>query len=131
MSFKHVKYLTEKFSSLKFYDKNLDQVMTVNELLAETGGGLLPWINTDSDYHRETQIIEKMRMVRDVAQKFGDSAIDEYKRVTEQPDTSHPLYSDFRLVHDICPELEIDAMFIPISKGEFENYLKVYNAVIK
>lgn len=121
--------IIEKARNLKFFNKKLEEIDTVENYLKETGGGLLKWIKAEDDYGFEASIIEKIKMVKSVVDKFGDDAINEYERLTKKPDTTHPLYDKFRIIRDIMPE--IDECFIPMKKEEFEIYVQVYQDVFK
>lgn len=115
----------EKLNNLIFFNKNLEQVNTVENYLSETGGGLLRWMNAHEDFSFESQLIEKMKMVKSVVDEHGDKAIDQYHKLTQEPDKSHPFYDIVDFLKKDLPD--IDKIFIPMKKEEFEFFLTIYN----
>lgn len=119
--------IVEIVKNLKFFNRALEQVDTVENYLKETGGGLVKWMQAEEDFGWEAGVVEKLKMVKGVVDKFGDDAINEYESLTS-PNPKHPIYELFR---NVMPDTKIfDDVFTPMKKSEFEIYLQVYQEFI-
>jgi len=122
--------LIEKALELEYFDKDLQQITCPHRVAK--GGGLYAHMMAEQNYDFEYSLVKKLKMVREVIENEDtEASIDEYVRLTEQPDTNHPLYDQFKTINKFAPQMKLDSFFIPMDKGEFEIYLEVYNTVFK
>ncbi len=129
LEFVTTEQLIERARAMKFYNLQMEQILTVKE--ACEGGGLYAWMNAERDFQSESALIGRMKLIKGVVDQYGDAAIDKYMELTTQPDKAHPFYKDFELLDNFCPELNVKSLLVPMKKEEFEAYLEVYNKVFK
>lgn len=116
--------LLARANNLKFFNKKLEEVDTVESYLKETGGGLIKWMKAEEDYNAESALIKNIKLVKNVIDKTGDDALEEYERLTKEPDKSHPL---FDMIIHLMPEIE--DVFIPMKQEVFVIYSEIYKQV--
>lgn len=119
--------LIEKANNLKYHNHALERTITYNQLISNHKDGLIAFIEKDQDYGFECALVDKIKLIKNVVQSRGESAIDEYIKLTRHPDINHPLYHQFRLITDLVPELK--ECFIRVKKQEFDVLLEIYNEV--
>lgn len=118
----------EFFLNLKFHNIDLVQIKSAEDWAKECGGGIANYGEAHFDLSYETQLVEKMKMVRSVVESSGSAAVDKYEALVKYPDEHHPLAEIVKRLQGFSGE-DFSDWLIPMDKSEFNFWLKVYNRV--
>lgn len=90
--------------------------------------GLIDMLINRDTYDYEMAIVEKLRIVKRVIEKVGDDSLDEYIKLTTEPQYSGKL-REMKKLGDIFPEYKemLDSVFVEMNKSDFEKWLIIYN----